>query len=111
MFHLTAAISILIFAFLAVRSYVRKRRDNPAGLPLPPGPPRLPIVGNLLGIKDLGAQWLTFAEWSKKYGRLPGFLLSVMYYRDGILTADVPPLARRSAVPRDSRSEDIGDQL
>ncbi|KAI9566868.1 CyP450 monooxygenase [Boletus coccyginus] len=70
MFHLTTAIPILIIAFLSARNLLRKRKDNPAGLPLPPGPPRLPIVGNLFGIKDLGAQWLTYAEWSKQYGDL-----------------------------------------
>lgn len=68
MFHLTAVIPILLLGFLSVRNFFRKRRDNPKGLPLPPGPSRLPIVGNLFGIKDLGAQWLTYAEWSKKYG-------------------------------------------
>ena len=71
MFHLTTVIPISILAFFSVRNFIKKRRDNPAGLPLPPGPPRLPIVGNLFGIKDLGAQWLTYAEWSKKYGRCP----------------------------------------
>ena len=71
MFHLTTVIPISILAFFSVRNFIKKRRDNPAGLPLPPGPPRLPIVGNLFGIKDLGAQWLTYAEWSKKYGWCP----------------------------------------
>ncbi|KAN0092646.1 Cytochrome P450 [Tylopilus felleus] len=70
MYHLTPIIPILVLGFLWVRNVIKKKRDNPAGLPLPPGPPRLPVVGNLLGIKDLGAQHLTYAEWSKKYGDL-----------------------------------------
>ena len=71
MFHLTTVtvIPISILALLWVRNFIQRRRDNPVGLPLPPGPPRLPIVGNLFGIKDLGAQWLTYSDWSKKYGR------------------------------------------
>ena len=68
MFHPTVIIPVLILGFLSVRGFIKKRRNNPQSLPLPPGPPRLPIVGNLFGIKDLGAQWLTYAEWSKEYG-------------------------------------------
>ncbi|KAK7046001.1 hypothetical protein VNI00_006996 [Paramarasmius palmivorus] len=35
--------------------------------PLPPGPPGLPLVGNVLDMPS-GQEWLTFAEWGKKYG-------------------------------------------
>lgn len=35
---------------------------------LPPGPPGLPWIGNVIGI-DADAPWLTYTEWSQKYGR------------------------------------------
>lgn len=62
---------LFLAAVLALKGHLHRRRVNPGNLPLPPGPPRLPIVGALFGIKDLGAQWLTFAEWGKKYGTAP----------------------------------------
>ena len=37
--------------------------------PLPPGPPGVPWVGNVIGI-DTDAPWLTYAEWAKTYGSL-----------------------------------------
>ncbi|KAH7915601.1 CyP450 monooxygenase [Hygrophoropsis aurantiaca] len=60
---------VLLTAILLLKNYLVKRKLNPGGLPLPPGPSRLPIIGNLFGI-DLGAQWLTYAAWGKKYGDL-----------------------------------------
>lgn len=40
-------------------------KKNPA--PYPPGPPGLPIVGNILDMPRT-RPWLTFTEWGKKYG-------------------------------------------
>ena len=38
-------------------------------LPLPPGPRRLPIIGNLLDLPPV-RPWLRYSEWAKRYGRL-----------------------------------------
>ncbi|OJA08488.1 hypothetical protein AZE42_02840 [Rhizopogon vesiculosus] len=58
-------VSALICATLlaAIRHEIRKRK---AGL-LPPGPPPIPIIGNVRGI-DVNAPWLTYTEWGRRYG-------------------------------------------
>ncbi|KAJ3884435.1 hypothetical protein GG344DRAFT_60529 [Lentinula edodes] len=33
----------------------------------PPGPPKLPLIGNLLQI-ELKAEWVTYHQWALKYG-------------------------------------------
>nr|BAK09480.1 cytochrome P450 [Postia placenta] len=46
-----------------------------AKAPLPPGPARLPILGNALNV-PLESQWLKFTEWARIYGEI--FSLSVL---------------------------------
>ncbi|KAI0065754.1 cytochrome P450 [Artomyces pyxidatus] len=43
----------------------RKRK----GLPYPPGPTPLPVIGNLLDIPTVES-WVTYTEWEKKYGEI-----------------------------------------
>ncbi|KAJ7168337.1 cytochrome P450 [Mycena crocata] len=52
--------SLIIAVFSYLLGWNRSR------LPLPPGPRKLPLVGNLLDMPPT-FEWLTYMEWSKKY--------------------------------------------
>lgn len=54
LFFLVAFVSIL-----RSRSHARK---------LPPGPPGLPLIGNLPQLLGVEFRWLTFISWTQKYG-------------------------------------------
>ena len=62
----TGALAIGSVAVLYLGRRVLGSRDT---YPLPPGPPGLPWVGNVVGV-DTDAPWKTYAEWAKTYGRL-----------------------------------------
>lgn len=58
-----------IFAVLLLIFVSRRQRYK-----LPPGPPGLPILGNFLDIPK-AREWLTYNEWSRKYGMQNGIML------------------------------------
>jgi hypothetical protein len=68
--HTTLAMSTTTSAALfagAVLCFYLFRRSQRSKLPLPPGPKRLPLIGNLLDIPK-NNEWLTFQDWHKQHG-------------------------------------------
>ncbi|KAJ7841198.1 cytochrome P450 [Mycena olivaceomarginata] len=53
-----------VLSLIVVRQLFRKQRGI-----LPPGPTGLPVIGNVLDM-PASTEWLTFAQWGKKWGGL-----------------------------------------
>ena len=51
-------------AAIAASAYFLRKKDT---LPLPPGPPRLPLIGSAHHIPE-DEKWEVFAGWKKQYG-------------------------------------------
>jgi hypothetical protein len=69
---------LALATFIAIRDYQKRR-----GLPYPPGPRPLPLIGNLLDIPR-EFSWLWYLQLSKKYGMVH-FLLRLLV----LLTEDI----------------------
>ncbi|KAF5358663.1 hypothetical protein D9758_007688 [Tetrapyrgos nigripes] len=59
----STTVVILLTTALAVGIFLTRKK----GTPLPPGPPGLPIIGNLLDLPS-SYDWKTYGEWADKYG-------------------------------------------
>ncbi|KAH9474438.1 Cytochrome P450 monooxygenase 208 [Psilocybe cubensis] len=55
-------LAALVLAGIFLKRLLRKKSE-----PLPPGPKKLPLIGNLLDMPS-SQEWFTFAEWAKKWG-------------------------------------------
>lgn len=62
-----AAAGAVALSFAVIERVLAKRRRNPRGLPLPPGPKGLPFLGNLSGLPE-DVPWEGYHELCKKYG-------------------------------------------
>ena len=58
-------LAALLFGCILLRN---SRRNNPKGLPLPPGPKGYPLIGSLFDM-PIVKPWLVYDEWRKTYGK------------------------------------------
>jgi len=99
---------VLLFlaSIRAVRDYRRRR-----GLPYPPGPRPLPIIGNILDIpKEFS--WLAYSKFSKTYGDILSFHLFgqvVVVLNTAKATKDL--LDKRSAIYSDRPTTPIYEMM
>lgn len=64
----TWLLCLLLAIAIAVSRY--RERSFRRGLPLPPGPKPLSLVGMNLFDKQQESPWITYRNWSKQYGEL-----------------------------------------
>lgn len=64
--QLVVIVPLLIVVIDAARRVIQRRRER-KGLPLPPGPTQIPVVGNAHSI-NREEPWKTYTKWHAIYG-------------------------------------------
>ncbi|EFI27428.1 hypothetical protein CC1G_14899 [Coprinopsis cinerea okayama7 len=62
-------VPVFIFLFGFGYAYVTRQRRPKSTFPVPPGPKRLPFIGNALQI-PLEEPWKTYKEWTRLYSNV-----------------------------------------
>ncbi|EAU81805.2 O-methylsterigmatocystin oxidoreductase [Coprinopsis cinerea okayama7 len=65
--HRLAVLFMTLLGAVSLARMLCRRKRNPSGLSLPPGPKGLPILGNLLQMPS-ERHWEVYKEWGKQYG-------------------------------------------
>jgi cytochrome P450 len=60
-------IAAIVFAVILLISTIQSVRSKRKGLRLPPGPRRLPFIGNTHQAPKI-QPWITYQQWTKEYG-------------------------------------------
>ena len=64
----TDKLVILLSVGLILYFYSKKTHKRSSLLPLPPGPKKLPFLGNLLDLPTTH-QWMKYIEWGKQFSK------------------------------------------
>jgi hypothetical protein len=85
----------LLLVFISIvwfKLYLERRKSNPAGLPTPPGPKGISILGSLFQMNGY-QEWLTYYNWAKKYGEfhlyLHAMIRPIKYYLGDLVFVNV----------------------
>ena len=54
---------------LGIIGYLYFKQNEARNLPLPPGPKKLPIIGNAMNMPK-SFEWVAYARWSEEYGQI-----------------------------------------
>jgi hypothetical protein len=61
--------ALLIFLCFGLILYFSSKTHKRSSRPLPPGPKKLPLLGNILDLPT-NQQWKKFIEWGKEFSKL-----------------------------------------
>lgn len=71
----TGLATVVLLGFLA---RMLTKTSSSSRLPFPPGPKRLPLIGNLLDIPR-HKEWLVYSQWAQQYGTFSSLRRREMY--------------------------------
>jgi cytochrome P450 len=99
-------IAMLVFAGILLKKLMTKKSER-----LPPGPPKLPLLENLLDLPS-SREWLTFAEWGQKWGDI----VSVSFFGQQMIILNsakhaMEMLDKRSSIYSDRPIMQMGGEL